>query len=360
MKEDSKRVFGIAYLKTTISAIITIFTLLVSLIEYAVLGNQLGAFLIAESVWFVFVAATIFVLYRINKKQNQGIASLFKDNTVRKSVGVLILISGLMSLSVYIDAIQSIVTLICQGKADPTILLTIIDAIVIVCTILAGIYLLKYKDKTGEGYSAEIVLGVAYLYTMISTALSLVTKLSGTIISSYKINAYYFVWFAFAVVILFVLYRLNKKQNQDFVSVYQNDIIRKSVGALILIGGIISLSNYFNVARNIVSLMSSGNGTPNNIHTSIVRNCINFVIDAFQILYGIYLLKKSKPGGEHITKIALGTIILLGFIVPVFIMVTNMMGKAVSGDRLTAYYSLGAILIAAIFFIFFRLSKEKK
>lgn len=355
MDEENKSIFGVAYLYIIISAILSLISVL---IETIVSGNQLAEFFSAESLWLVIVAVTIFALYRLNKMQNQSFISLFQDNTVRKSTGVLILISGLMSLSVYIYALVNAVSLIWEGKPDSSVILNISGFIFIVLTILMGTYLLKYKGKTGEGYSAKIVFGIAYLYTIVATAFSLVTKLSRNIGSGVMLNTYYYLWLVFAAAILFVLYRLNKKQNQGFASAFQDDTVRKSTGVLILISGLISLSELLNAVKNIVLLINSNYVTNDYIHLSIIRNSILFVIVVCQILYGIYLLRKSKPGGEHTSKIVLGSVYLLALIAVAFTLVTKLLGNYISGDILTAYYSLWVVLTAAISFVFYRFIKK--
>jgi len=292
MKEESKSIFGVAYLCIMITAILRLVS---GFTECIVAGNRFGEFFKSQLVWLVVATVMIFALYRLNKKQNQSAVTPFRDNTDRKAAGILILISGLLSLSAYVYSIANAVSLVREGKSDSTVMLIFVSFIFILCLMLIGIYMLKCKGKVGENFSSKTALGIAFLYTAINTAFSLVSKLSQLISSSKGINAYYFLWYIITAAILAVLYVLNKKQNQDLISAFQDEIIRKSAGVLILTGGLISMPDLINKSKNIIIFIASGYGTKNNMHSNIVLTIIDFAIALSQIALGVYMLRKTKP-----------------------------------------------------------------
>jgi hypothetical protein len=357
MKEESKSIFGVAYLYIIISSVLR---LLSCLNIFADAGSQIADLLLSQIVWFLITVAIIIVLYSLNKKQNQSLLSLLRDNTVRKTTGILILTSGLLSLSVYISPIVSIVSMLNVGGNNSIVAITALSFLIILCEIFIGIYMVIYKDKTNEEYSAKEVLGIAFLYSAANTAFSLAPKLSSLIKSSSGINVYNLLWYIFAAAILAFLYRLNRRQKQGLVTAFQNETVRKSTGALILTGGLISASNLINSVRSIYSLIGSDYGTDNYIHSSIVTESISFVIVFIQIAFGIYLLEKSKPGGGRVLKLVLQLVYLAAFIVLSFVLATKLMGHSVTGDGATEYYSLWFFAVAAICFGFFRLSKKQQ
>jgi len=91
-----------------------------------------------------------------------------------------------------------------------------------------------------------------------------------------------------------VLYILNKKQSQSFVSIFNNNTIRKATGVLVLIEGLISLSININSVINTIWLRGFMGGNEFHFAQSITLSIVGFIIIAIQILLGIYLLRSNK------------------------------------------------------------------
>ena len=296
MREETKSVLGIAFLRTRIIAIFT-------LISYLLLFFYSGIdkyFTKACLLLFGFYAVILFVLFMLNKKHGQNIAAIYKDNTVRKTTGILILISGLISLFVYIPADINAIAQIIKSNIDSSVIPNIVSATLIICQILIAIYLLKCKIKTNEGYIVETVLGVAYLHTIITFTFSLADELSQSIISHASLNEYFLLRFVPLAVILLVLYGLNKKRNQSTISIFNDNTARKTTGVLIIVDGLISISIIINTVINIVWLRNFLGGSVNHTAQSITQNIVRSIIFICQILLGLYLLKyyKTKPANK--------------------------------------------------------------
>jgi|GEM_PF-2203425 len=300
MKEETKSVLGIAYLYTTITAICAIISYVFTLFYSSIDKYSITACLLL----FGFYAVIWFVLYKLNKKQNQGFGDIFKDNTVRKTTGVLITINVLISLLVAIPAVTNAISQIISNNIDASVIPTIISFAFILFQILIGVYLLKYTRKDNGQYITKTVIGSAYLFTSITTAFALVRAVLLSIIYHDTLNEYFFLRFVPLAAILVVLFILNKKQDQSFVSAFQDNTVRKSTGVLILISGLISLSNEINSVINTIWL--TGFLGRSDFHTaqSIMSNIICFVIVVIQILLGIYMLKlyKRKTGEQNIVQ----------------------------------------------------------
>lgn len=356
MKEESKIVFGVG----CFYAIITTVFLLISILSIFLYSeSQVGQAILSEAIWAAVDIVIIIVLIRLAKKQNQGIASTFRDYTVRKTAGLLILTGGLVTITTYIPAGINVVSLVIKNAYDPSVLPNIITCIIPLLQILVGIYLLIHKSKQGGEYTAKTVFGIAFLFNVITLALSLIRELLTNINSSNSSSAYYWLRLFCIAVILLVLYRLNRKQNQRFAAMFEDGIIRKSTGVLILITGVMSLPSLYSSVTNIFAMINMVGGT-NRIQSNIIQIVVRFIIVACQIAFGIYLVKKSKPGGERVVKIVLEFIYLSTFAASTFVLLTKLMEHSVTGDQMTEYYSLLLFAIAAICFIFFRFSKKQQ
>lgn len=290
MEEDNKSVLGIAYLYFTISAIFALVSYL-----YALFYSTIDKYSITTCVLALGTYAVIwFALYKLNKKQNQGLSTILKDCTPRKTVGFIVLINILVSLFVFIPATINAISLIIKDEIDLSVIPNIISVFLLICQVIIGLYLLKCKRRTDGVYKAETVIGIAFLYTSITFVFSLAEKLSLSIFSRNSLDEYFFLRFVPYVTILLVLYILSKKQSKSFVWIFNNNTIRKTAGVLVLIEGIISLSIIMNSVINAIWLRDFMVGNDYQFAQSITQSIIRFIIVAIQILFGIYLLKLYK------------------------------------------------------------------
>jgi len=290
MREESKSHLGIAYLYTTIAAIFAIVTYLQLLFYNPIDKYYMKAFVLLFGTY----AAIWFVLFKLNKKRNQSLSTIFKDCTARKTMGVILLKSGLISSFLYIPSSINAVSLIIKDEIDLSVIPSIICVLLFICQILLGLYLLKCKLKTDEMCKSESVIGIAFLYTFITFIFSLVEKLSQAIISCNSLDEYFLLRFATYVTILLVLYILNKKQSQSFVAIFNNNTIRKATGVLVLIEGLISLSIKINSVIDTIWLRGIIRDDVLHFVQSITLSIVGFIIIAIQILLGIYLLRSNK------------------------------------------------------------------
>ena len=150
----------------------------------------------------------------------------------------------------------------------------------------------------------KTILGIALLYTIITSILSFIDRLSAIIIDKrfnlfLQENALFIV---VAVVIIIILFTYLKKLNQGApFSIIGDSTVRVTAGILVAIDGIITLSRalpniIMSIKNNIQVSQASGEyGQMILINGSIVT-VISVVIILFQILVGIYLAKfyKSK------------------------------------------------------------------
>ncbi len=290
MEEENKSVLGIAYLYSTILAIFAIATYLQLLFYNPIDKYYIKAFVLLFGTY----AAIWFILFKLNKKRNQRIGEIFKDCTARKTIGVIILISGFTSLLGYIINAISSASIMLETETFSSIIPIIISVLLVVCQVLIGLYFLKCKRKTDGVCKSETVIGIAFLYSIINFVFSLVEKLSQATISQHSLDEYFSLWFVPYVIILLVLYILNNKQSQSFISIFNNNTIRKATGVLVLIEGLISLSLLINTVINSIWLRSFIGVNGYLLVQSITRSIVGFLIVVIQILFGIYLLRFNK------------------------------------------------------------------
>lgn len=156
-------------------------------------------------------------------------------------------------------------------------------------------------EKHGE---FKTILGIALLYTIITSILSFISRLSAIIIDKrfnlfLQENALFIVVTAVIIIILFTYL---KKLNQGTPFNIMNDsTVRVTAGMLVAIDGIITLSRalpniIMSIKSNIQVSQTSGEYGQMILTKASIVTVISIVIILFQILFGIYLAKfyKSK------------------------------------------------------------------
>jgi len=293
--DESKRFLGIAYLYTIITAVFSI-TSYLQLFFYSAIDKYVIKALLLQ--FFIF-AAIGFVLFMLNRKQRQHFLAISKDNAVRKSTGVVIIINGFTSLSVYLPQAIYAVSLIVNRNIDVSAVPTIVSVFLFLCQVLLGLFLFKCKSNTCGQYNAGTIIGIAYLYTLITVVFSLIFKLSRVVLSHISLNKYSFLWLAFIAAIIMVLYLLNKKQKQNLAFVLHDDIARKSAAILIIINGAVNFSVLSNSIVNVIWLLDSNFVDNKYAVSSITSSIIEFIIVLCQIGLGAYFLKISSNTDKH-------------------------------------------------------------
>jgi len=156
LKDETKSILGIACLYVSITAMFSLLEKLVSVFSSGKPQEGLKNFMNGSILWLVVALITVYVLYSLNAREKQGYAAMLNNPVIRKTSGVLIAITGLFSL---MDAfpllVKSIVFFRSLGtmmeNTDAlisTIAAEAVSLLIIICQVLFGIYLLKYKNKS--------------------------------------------------------------------------------------------------------------------------------------------------------------------------------------------------------------------
>lgn len=148
----------------------------------------------------------------------------------------------------------------------------------------------------------KVVLGIAFLGTIMSGSFSLLDRLTVIFLGNSLVQglgifcARSSLWFIIVVGIIVILYNLNKKHNQRLSDMLQDKTISVTSGVLVGISGLIHLSSYLPVILSIISslkILRSGA-----LIRNIIINSVCFLIDLCQILFGVYMLKYFKSKNE--------------------------------------------------------------
>jgi hypothetical protein len=148
----------------------------------------------------------------------------------------------------------------------------------------------------------KAVLGIVFLFTLITGVLSFVGKLS-IIFMSDSLNeglSLFFrrnsLWIIFMAGIIIVSYNFSKKSNQNIYAMLSDRTIRMTTGVLVIIDGLIDSASLLPV--NIMSIKSAidvskqaGLSVAGIITKSIITNSISLIMLLVQIIFGIYILR---------------------------------------------------------------------
>lgn len=151
------------------------------------------------------------------------------------------------------------------------------------------------------------VVGVSLLFIVFTSAFSLVSRLVAPIVMkgmmAYNLQSFLFkniLWIIIAAAIIITLTSYAKKlEIQSYSDLVKDTLIRKTAGLLIIIGGLIDLSNL--IPSCISSIISSTQvshlmrGNTNGITARIITSdIISIIIILCQVFLGFWLIKLYK------------------------------------------------------------------
>lgn len=154
MENENKVILGIAFLFTVITGFFSLLSKISIIFTNVNLKMGLTQFGWKYSLWIVFIAGIIIVLYRLNKKSNQSIYEMIGNRTIRTATGVLVIIDGLIafanSLPIRFMSIKSMIetskyiSLRIDGLYEKNIIENVIFLVVLLIQIIFGILILRY------------------------------------------------------------------------------------------------------------------------------------------------------------------------------------------------------------------------
>jgi hypothetical protein len=157
MEKENKIIFGIAFLFTLITGFFSFPSKLSIIFTSDNLYQGLSLFLWRSSLWLVFIAGIIIILYWLNKKLNQDIYVMLSDRVIRMATAILVIIDGLIKLASLLPinfmSIKSIIDVATQaefyanGIVAKSIITNGISLVVLLIQIVFGIYILRYHKK---------------------------------------------------------------------------------------------------------------------------------------------------------------------------------------------------------------------
>lgn len=153
----------------------------------------------------------------------------------------------------------------------------------------------------------KITIGVSLLFIIITSAFSLVSRLVAPIVMkgmmAYNLQSFLFkniIWLIIAAAIIIILTSCTKKLGiQSYSDLIKDTLIRKTTGFLIMLEGLIDLSNL--IPTCVSSIISStqashlmGANTNGITARIITSDIISIIIILCQIFLGIWLIKLYK------------------------------------------------------------------
>ena len=290
MKDETNIPLGIAYLHSTI---IIIFNVIAYLLSYLftsadyIYKPYVSNFLTVFSIF----ALVLIVLFTLNKKRGQSLFTAFKDNTSRKTIGALILAGSIITIFLSVPALINSISQIINNNNDGERIPNIIYFMQILCPIVIALYFLKCKDKTGGDSEYSVVFGVPFFCIFINACFSLLEEFTLPIVSHSPFKLYFFIWFFSTLLVLIALFLIMRKRNQGVIATFQNRIVRKATGILVIISGIIEISSILNSLFASVWLIDFLGGMDSQAQLDIVLEIVRLIIYACEIVLGVFILK---------------------------------------------------------------------
>lgn len=156
----------------------------------------------------------------------------------------------------------------------------------------------------------KIILGIGFLFTIITGLFSFLGRLTIIFTSdSLKQGLSVFLWrsslwLVIIAAIIIILYRLNKKLNQDIYTMLSDRFLRRATAILVIIDGVIKLAgllpiNFMSIKSTIEAATQAGFYAANGIIAkSILSNGTSIIVLLIQIIFGIYILRYHKKQKE--------------------------------------------------------------
>lgn len=135
--------------------IISVFRFITLLMPYIIIKREKAfmSFIEMNGLWIITTIGLIILLtsYYNREKSHSGFINLIKDNTIRKTSGVFIILQGITEIStklpMNINSIQTYLSnaamVINANVRNQIITANTIELVIILCQILLGFYLLK-------------------------------------------------------------------------------------------------------------------------------------------------------------------------------------------------------------------------
>ena len=248
---EKKTVLGIALLFAAMTGLLSVLAQLPSLILYRDITG--GKAIIHYTLVLLILAVCItLTLYILNRKQGQSLKEMFKDNVIRKSTGVLSIIIGLIYSSTVIQLLISSLCSYIKYKSElvhTSVVIDSVNVLLVIILVLFGVYLLRSRNCTvHDDGDVKKILGITLQFTFISGIFSFILILS-RMLGEPNIF-FYLVQLAVTVCIPLTLYLIFTKKNRFTTDDLNDNSIRHSVGALVVIDGT------FKLAPAIISLIS--------------------------------------------------------------------------------------------------------
>ncbi|NCB73886.1 MAG: hypothetical protein EOM51_03965 [Clostridia bacterium] len=319
---SNKTALGVAYLYTAIMVVFSFLNLL-GLIIPNVSGSHEFVFVVQILSPFTYVCLIIF-FHRLNKKQGQNLPIILKDHNIRKSMGLIILLSGLLSLA---DSLPSIILSLAippvEKISTTSSTISVEQSInwpgisfyffIVACPILAGILLYTHKDKNlaayeSETYSFSIIQGTTLLYIIFSSLFALVSKATSFLFThsnSFGLLSalnYSKFWLLLMAAVVCALCLTCRKHKLKLLDLFRNSSVRLSVGFLILIGGIGDFVSF--ISTQIVALHNLKQLPEiamNDYESNLPKRLVSLAILVIQLLLGVYFLRKRAYKSEQDT-----------------------------------------------------------
>jgi hypothetical protein len=157
MKDETKSIFGIACLYTTITVLFALLGRLEAVFSADSLLEGLKHFIGSDMLWLMVAGITIYALYSLNARQKRGYAAMLNDSAIRKTTGVLLAITGLFNFASSCPALVETIASFRSFEAmsistDSLIRASVTEAVglmIDICQTIFGIYLLRFKNKSG-------------------------------------------------------------------------------------------------------------------------------------------------------------------------------------------------------------------
>ena len=160
MEKENRMIFGLGFLFTIITGFFSFLGRLTIIFTSDSLNQGVSLFLWRSSLWIVFIAGIIIILYRLNKKLNQDIYTMLSDRFIRMATAILVIIDGLIKLAgllpINFMRIKSTIEVATQagfyakGIIAKSIISNCTSIIVLLIQIIFGIYILRYHKKQSE------------------------------------------------------------------------------------------------------------------------------------------------------------------------------------------------------------------
>lgn len=140
-EDEMKTIAGVALLFTIITSVFYILENIVEIRFYYHMGINWTFY--TNFLWLIVAVAIISYMIIYNRKLNQSIEAIIRNEVIRKGTGLLFLINGLISLSINLPPSFELIK---TGQ-----LYFVISTLLLLCMIIVGLFLTLYNKKIVSG-----------------------------------------------------------------------------------------------------------------------------------------------------------------------------------------------------------------